>query len=150
MLASVSNVLNKLIFALPLIALASCGGSTASEQSFATGQELSSALSAFQLDCVGYKDTPKADREFGQESALDVASCEMDGESIDLTIWKDFGQKENWEGMGEALGCSLGKAFGITSFNFVDGGLWTISGTSETLAKEIAGKMNAKAVQINC
>ena len=139
-----------LLLALPLITLTSCGGSTSSKQSFATGPELSSALSAIQLECVGYKETPKADREFGQESALDVASCEIDGESVDLTIWKDSGQKENWEGLGKSLGCSVGKAFGITSFNYVDGGLWTISGTSETLSKEIAGKMDAKAVQINC
>lgn len=149
-MASVSNVLNKLIFTLSLIALASCGGSTTSKQSFATGQELSSALSAVQLDCVGYKNTPKADREFGQESALDVASCEIDGESVDLTIWKDSGQKKKWEGLGKTLGCAFGEAFGITSFDYVDGGLWTISNTSETLAKEIASKMDAKAVQINC
>lgn len=139
-----------LALALSLITLTSCGGSTSSKQSFATGQELSSALSAIQLDCVGYEETPKADREFGQESALDVASCEIDGESVDLTIWKDSGQKENWAGMGKTLGCSLGKAFGITSYNYVDGGLWTISGTSETLATKIANKMDAKAVQINC
>jgi hypothetical protein len=48
------------------------------------------------------------------------------------------------------LGCAFGKAFGIASFNYVDGGLWTISSTSETLAKEIAGKMSAKAVQVDC
>jgi len=139
-----------LVLVLPLVTLASCGDSTSSKQSFETGLELSNALSSVQLDCAGYTETPKADRDFGQESALDVASCEIDGESVDLTIWKDSGQKENWAGMGKTLGCSVGKAFGITSYDYVDGGLWTISGTSETLAKEIASKMEAKAVQINC
>ena len=97
-----------------------------------------------------YKETPKADREFGQESALDVGACEISGESVDLTIWKDSGQKKNWEGLGKTMGCAFGKAFGITSFDYVDGGLWTISGTSETLANEVANKMDAKAVHVDC
>lgn len=133
-----------------LISLTSCGGSSSSSPVFKTGPELSSALSAAQLECVGYTETPKADREFGQESALDVGACEIDGESVELAIWKDSGQKDNWKGLVKTLGCAFGKAFGIASFNYVDGGLWTISNTSETLAKDIAGRMSAKAVQVDC
>ena len=138
------------ILAITLIALTSCGGSGSSSPAFKTGSELSSALSKAQLACVGYKEIPKADREIGQDSALDVGACEIDGESVDLTIWKDSGQKKNWVGLGKTMGCAFGKAFGITSFDYVDGGLWTISNTSETLAKEIAEKMSAKAVHVNC
>ena len=138
------------ILAITLIALTSCGGSGSSSPAFKTGSELSNALSTAQLECVGYTETPKADREFGQESALDVGACEIDGESVELAIWKDSGQKDNWKGLVKTLGCAFGKAFGIASFNYVDGGLWTISNTSETLAKEIAGKMSAKAVQVDC
>ena len=133
-----------------LISLTSCGGSGSSSPVFKTGPELSNALSTAQLACVGYEETPKADREFGQESALDVGACEIAGESVDLTIWKDSGQKKNWEGLGKTLGCAFGKAFGITSFDYVDGGLWTVSGTSETLANEVANKMDAKAIHIDC
>lgn len=135
---------------IALLSFTSCGGSGSSNPIFKTGPELSTALKASQLECVGYQETPKADREFGQESALDVGACEISGESVDLTIWKDSGQKKNWEGLGKTLGCTFGKAFGITSFSYVDGGLWTISGTSETLAKDIANKMDAKAVQFDC
>jgi hypothetical protein len=139
-----------LFLIIVLISFTSCGGSGSSSPVFETGPELSNALSAAQMACTGYKETPKADREFGQESALDVGACEISGESVDLTIWKDSGQKKNWEGLGKTMGCAFGKAFGITSFDYVDGGLWTISGTSETLAKEVANKMDAKAVHVDC
>lgn len=138
------------IFAIASIALTSCGGSGSSNPSFKSGLELSNALSTAQLECVSYTETPKADREFGQESALDVGACEIAGESVELAVWKDSGQKDNWKGLVKTMGCAFGKAFGISSFNYVDGGLWTISNTSATLAKEIAEKMNAKAVQVNC
>jgi hypothetical protein len=138
------------ILVLALISLTSCGGSSSSSLTFSSNSELSSALGTAQLPCEGYKATPKADRELGQDSAVDVGTCEIDGESVDLTIWKDSGQKENWDGLGRTMGCAFGEAFGITSFDYVDGGLWTISNTSETLAKEIAGKMGARAVHVDC
>ena len=86
----------------------------------------------------------------GQEGAIEVGECDLEGESIELTIWKDSAQRKNYEGLGKTLGCAFGKAFGISSFDYVNGGLWTIGNATETLSKQIAEQIGAEAVHHNC
>jgi hypothetical protein len=140
--------------------LAACGGSSsdsggdnASEDrknGFTTSAEINTALTEAGLPCGGLTTVPKADREMGTESAVDIASCELDGEDITLIVWKDNGQRDNYTGLGKTLGCSIGEAFGITSFDFVEGDKWQVSGTSATLADSIADKIGGKAVHVKC
>ena len=130
--------------------LAACGGSSSDPNGFANSEEINMALTGAGLPCGGLATVPMADREMGTESAVDVASCELDGEDITLIVWKDNGQRDNYIGLGKTLGCSVGKAFGITSFDFVEGDKWQVSGTSATLADTIADKIGGKAVHVKC
>jgi len=102
------------------------------------------------LTCTGYTPTPKEDRELIQEDAKEAGECELDGESLDITIWKDAGQRRQWEGLGKTMGCSMGEAFGITEFDYLNGGTWTISGTSQTLAEKLANKFGGDAIHVDC
>lgn len=56
----------------------------------------------------------------------------------------------NCIGMPEKIGCEMGKAFGVSSFDFVDSGRWTVSNTSETLAKKISDAIGGKATHVDC
>lgn len=147
------------------LALASCGGSSSGSDSeagggssnnsekketFASSSEMRDALNAGGLACLEFKSVPKADREMGLEAAVDVAECEVEGESIQLIVWKDNGQRDNYNGMGKTLGCSMGEAFGITSFDWVEGDKWQITGTSQTLAGQLKEKIGGKAIHHEC
>lgn len=92
----------------------------------------------------------KEDRKLGMQSAADVGRCDLENENIIMAIWKDKGQKQNWIGMAEKIGCEMGKAFGVSSFDFVDSGRWTVSNTSETLAKKISDAIGGKATHVDC
>jgi hypothetical protein len=111
---------------------------------------MSSALNAAGLPCTDYKAIAKDDREMGQENALDVGECDVEGETVQLIVWKDNGQRDNFTGMGKTLGCTMGEAFGVTTFDFVDGDKWQVTGTSETLSNKIADKLEGEAVHIKC
>jgi len=132
------------------ISIAACGGSSSSGTTFKTSNDVLAAMTAAGLSCTEYEPTAKADREWGQESANEVGGCELEGESIDITLWKDSGQLKNWEGMGKTIGCSMGESFGITEFDYLKGGTWSISGTSKTLAEKLATKIGGNAIHIKC
>lgn len=132
------------------ISIAACGGSSSSETTFKTSNDVLAAMTAAGFSCTQYTPTAKADRELGQESANEVGGCELEGESIDITLWKDSGQLKNWEGMGKSIGCKMGEAFGITEFDYLKGDAWSVSGTSKTLAEKLAAKIGGDAIHIEC
>jgi hypothetical protein len=138
------------ILAFVTACVTACGGSSSSAPTFGTADELLTALKDSGMNCTGYEKTPKDEREWGQESAKEVGSCELDGETVDITIWKDAGQRKQWEGLGKTVGCSMGEAFGVTEFDYLNGGTWTIGGTSRTLAENLADKFGGEAVHIKC
>jgi hypothetical protein len=147
------------------LVLASCGGSSSGSDSaagggssnksekkdtFASASEMRDALNVAGLACLDFELVPKADREMGLEAAVDVANCEVQGENIQLIVWKDNGQRDNYNGMVKTLGCSMGEAFGITSFDWVEGDRWEINGTSQTLAGQVKDEIGGKAVHHDC
>ena len=132
------------------ISLAACGGSSSSGTTFTTSDEVLAAMTAAGLSCTEYEPTAKEDREWGAESANEVGGCELEGESIDITLWKDSGQLKRWEGMGKTIGCAMGEAFGISEFDYLNGGTWSIAGTSKTLTEKLAAKIGGDAIHINC
>jgi len=127
---------------------------SSSRQVFKTSLELSIALNAAQVACVGYEQKPDGieDAETLGLSSVDSGKCEIDGDRIELDIWKDSEQVKVFLLILKTAGCALGEALGeektANEAALVDGGVWTISGVSETLAKEIAEKMDAKAVKL--
>lgn len=158
-----------LVAVFAAVALASCGGSSSSSNdgdggntgaesekkvetpdTFASTSALRDALNAAGFACLNLKDKPKDEREMGQESAVGVSSCDVEGETIELVVWKDNGQRNNYEGMAKTIGCSMGEAFGITSFDWIQGDKWNITGTSRTLSKQIADKFGGKAINHDC
>jgi hypothetical protein len=106
--------------------LAGCGGSGSAGSkgaiSASSGTDIRNALDKAGLSCTDYQSIPTGDRVWGTESAADVGRCKVENEKIVIIIWKDNGQRENWIGTGKKMGCELGKSFGISSWNFVDGG----------------------------
>jgi hypothetical protein len=138
------------MFILATGLFAACGGASGSKATYESSKELLTALAAANLPCTDYEATTKADREWGQESAKEVGTCELDGETVDVTIWKDSGQRKNWEGMGKSIGCSMGESFGISEFDYLNGGTWTISNTSKTLTEKLASEIGGTAVHIEC
>jgi hypothetical protein len=132
------------------ISIAACGGSSSSDTTFKTSNDVLAAMTAAGFSCTQYTPTAKADRELGQESANEVGGCELEGESIDITLWKDSGQLKNWEGMGKSIGCKMGEAFGITEFDYLKGDAWSVSGTSKTLTEKLAARIGGDAIHIKC
>ena len=166
------------IAAILVVSMSSCSGSDSSSDSssdtvsksaessssssspssprpvFKTGLELASALNAAQVACVGYEQKPDG-IEFAETmglSIVDSGKCEIDGVRIELDIWKDSKQVKGLLLLVKIAGCALGEALEeektTNEAALVDGGVWTISGISETLAKKIAEKMDAKAVKL--
>ena len=120
--------MRKFCIASAAFVLAGCGGSFGGEDaapSFSSGTDIQAALNKAGLTYPGYKPVVKEDRKLGMRSAADVGRCDLENENIIMAIWKDKGQKQNWIGMAEKIGCEMGKAFGVSSFDFVDSGRWT-------------------------
>jgi len=142
-----------LVFGLPGL-IVGCGGSSGMSQAdakkYESVQNLLVDLTSDGLNCTNLEPIAKDDRELGQEGALDVADCELDGETMNIAIWKDLGQKKNYLGMAKTIGCEFGKSFGISEIDFVDGGLWTMGEISQTLSEKIASKFEGKVTQFNC
>jgi hypothetical protein len=138
----------------PAESSSSSSSPSSSRPVFKTGLELSIALNAAQVACVGYEQIPYGieDEEFFGLSAVDSGKCKIDGKRIELDIWKNSKQVEGLLLLLKTAGCALGEALEeektTNEAALVDGGVWTISGVSETLAKEIAEKMDAKAVKL--
>lgn len=125
------------------LALAGCGGSgpTAKKDLISpasSGEQMRITLGQAGLDCTDYQPKNKGYREFGTEDATDVGRCELENESIQLAVWKDKGQVDNWMGFAKTMGCALGKSFDLSSFDYVAGKNWVISNVSQTLADKIA------------
>lgn len=144
----------KYFVAVIAILLAGCGGQsfTGSKAavSVSSGTDIRDALGRAGLRCTGYKPVAKDDRQWGTESAADVGECELENEDIQLIVWKDNGQSRNWSGMVKAVGCTAGKVIGKSSFDYVDGGLWTVFNTSQTLAKKVSDAIGGKPEHIDC
>lgn len=129
----------KYFVAVLAIVLAGCGGSGSAGSraaiSASSGTDIRNALDKAGLSCTDYKSIPTGDREWGTESAADVGRCKVENEKIVIIIWKDNGQRENWIGTGKKTACELGKSFSISPWDFVDGGLWTVSDRRRPLPK---------------
>jgi hypothetical protein len=128
------------------------GGSEALREdvSFSSSTDIRDALKKAGLACTGYKPVATKDREWGMEGASDVGDCDLENENIRMVVWKDKGQKDNWVGMGKTMLCGTGKALGISSVDYVDGGLWTVSDVTQTLAKKISDAIGGMPEHVAC
>ena len=146
--------MRKYCLAFLVVVLAGYGGSLSGREdatpNFSSSAEIQAALNKAGLGCTAYQTVSQADREWGAQSAADVGKCDLENENIKMTIWKDKGQKDNWIDMAKKFGCDMAKASGVSSYDFVDGGLWTVSDTSQTLAKKISDAVGGKPVHIDC
>jgi hypothetical protein len=142
-------------YSVPVLAilLAGCGGSSSTgrqDVSFNSSSDISDALNKAGLACTGYKTVASGDRTYGTEGALDFARCKLENEDLDLIVWKDNGQRDNYAGMEKALGCGMGKVMGKQTFDLVVGDRWTIDDVSQTLANKISDAIGGKPDHITC
>ena len=137
-----------------IIVLNACSGSDGSgvskDDNFTSAREIRDALVIKGVVCADYKGTAVADRDIYTQSAVDVASCDIEGENIEFEVWKDNGQRDNFTGMIKGMGCTMAKGFGISSFDYVKGDKWTIGGGTQTLTEKLAKTLDAEAVHIKC
>jgi hypothetical protein len=136
--------------AVSSLLLLGCGGSSNSTSTYETTAEILSVLESNEVPCSGYKESSEDEIEWGTEGALENGSCKVEGEDVDIIIWKDNGQRKNWEGLGKTLGCEMGRQFGVSEFDYLNGDTWTVSGTSKTLANQLAKVLGGNAVHITC
>ena len=158
--------MKKFVFTVAIMALSACGGSSISQESsdvsqsdgsavskddgFTSASEISDALAMKGFVCTAFTVTADADRDMGQEGAVDVAQCDIEGENVGFSIWKDNGQRDNFTGMLKGIGCEMAKSFGISTLNYAKGDKWTISGVSQTLTEKLAKTLDAEAVHLKC
>ena len=151
---------------IAIIALSACSGSNTSQEpsdatksdgsevskelGFTSASEIRDALANKLFVCSDFAVTAEADRDMGQEGAVDVAQCGIEGENVGFSVWKDNGQRDNFTGMMKGLGCEMAKSFGISSMDYAKGDKWTISGVSQTLTEKLAKTLDAEAVHIKC
>lgn len=163
---SFSFMKKSLVSILLIVALAGCGGSNSSNESlngassqgteapkndgFTSAAELRDALGSKGFVCSDFTVTAVADRDIGQEGAVDVAQCDIEGENVGFSIWKDNGQRDNFTGMLKTFGCQMAKGFGISTMDYAKGDKWTISGVSQTLTEKLADALEADASHIKC
>jgi hypothetical protein len=142
----------KHVFCLAILmsVLQSCGGSASPSTKYEGPFGLIDALRSGGLECTNFRETQNDERELGTEGAITVGDCDVDNETIEIVIWKDAGQIRNWEGLGKSLGCSFAKAFGVSEYDYVVGGNWTISNASQTLSDQLASASGGTAKHIKC
>lgn len=134
--------------AVALLVLGACGGGGGGKSSvgrFSSPQELSGALNRAGEGCTDF--SPDASKE---ESVDQQGSCTVEGERTRIYTFKDSGQLGNWVGIGESVGCSMGKSFGIRNFSYVKGDRWVVQPDTATAAKAVAAKFGGRAVTHNC
>jgi hypothetical protein len=138
---------------LLLVLVSGCGGGSLlgaeDAPSFSSSANIQAALNDAGLT-TGYEAVASADRDMYEQRAADVGKCEIDGEVPKLLIFKDKGQMDNWAGMVKQLGCTMGKAFGVTNYDYVSGSNWAVSDTTQTLANKIADAIGGRAVHVDC
>lgn len=133
---------------------ASAGSSPAVTEEAASapksGGEVRDLLAKGGLPCTNVETVTRDKRAMGSENAADFERCEVDGEKVNINVWKDSGQLENWEGFTKQVGCAMGKQFGVTNLDWVRGDLWSIDSISQTLADKIGAATGATPVHIKC
>lgn len=136
--------MGKVVSFTALILLASCS-SGGSSSTYASSSDIQAELQTAGLGCQRLSPVEREDREWIQEDALDVATCLVDGEEVTLTIWKDNGQRNNYVGLGENLGCAMAEEFGISEIFLVVGNRWSVTDVSRTLAERLEDELGGRA-----
>ena len=151
---------------IAIIALSACSGSSTSQESsdasksdgsevskdddFTSASEIRDALAQKGFVCADFAVTAVADRDMFSQGAVDVATCDIEGENAEISIWKDNGQLDNFTGMIKGIGCEMAKGFGISTFDYAKGDKWVLGGVSQTLAEKLAKTLDAEAVHVKC
>ncbi len=140
------------------VLLAGCGVSlpglpkdARQDVTFASAASIRDALSNAGLACTDYETgRSEGKREYFTEDAADEGSCKLESESILMVVWKDNGQRDNWEGVIKNTGCRMGKTFGTSTIDYVQGDRWTVTDVSQTLATKISNAIGGKPEHIVC
>ena len=113
--------------------------------------ELLEALASEGLECQNFRiSKPEDDLLALNLNAESEGYCDLGTSQLHLAIFKNESIKtKELKRMLDSI-CPTAKAFGITSVEYVDGGLWEIdNGTPEQL-KVMAEKLNAKYQSVDC
>ena len=109
-----------------LIALTGCGGSDGSDLDDVDA--IRDKLAAADLDCTSYEQNKEV------VGAKEDGSCEIDGDTVTITIYQDAGQR-----------ATIREAFSAFASGFnVDGEAWTVNVPTKDMAEKVADALGGK------
>ncbi len=126
--------------------LVACGA-TEVTPSVESPEEVVSLMADAGIGCTGFEATATDDLEQGADQQ---GRCEFDSEALTISTFKDAGQKQNYVGLGETLGCAMGAAFGITNISYAEGENWIVTPETQTVAEQIADAVGVESHTITC
>ena len=100
--------------------------------------EVRDALEKSGLGCAGLQTVPSHHRDYGEEDAVDTATCRVDNEDAAISVWSSQGRKQDWIRRRNSLGCQLAADMGDNPPAYVDGGFWTVRVETRLLAEKIS------------
>jgi hypothetical protein len=115
--------------------------------------DVAKVLQAKGVGCADFKMNDPTDTSamsFGPEYAAAGATCKVKGEDVDLSFFNDNGARDKEAGMAAGPGCAIGKGFGVTSFDYVQGNRWMAMAKSATVAQLIAAATSGTAKHVDC
>lgn len=106
-----------------------------------TPAKVAQALNAKGFECTGFKDVnDREDNQLGTDYSTGRGTCMHDGKAVTIDTYQDA--RHTWAQLAEidALGCSIGKAFGVTEYNIAYGSTWA-SNWDDTLDHVVPRQM---------
>jgi hypothetical protein len=139
---------------LVVLALSGCGrestGQAKLPPQYESGGQIRDALARSGLGCDGFQAIDAHHRDFGEQDAVETDTCRIDNEDVSISIWRSLGQKQDWAGTRAGLGCQFAESLGDNVPVYVDGGRWTITVPSRTLADRVAGALGGDVRSPDC
>lgn len=139
---------------LVVLILAGCDHGSTDRQKppppYQSGTDIRNALVKSGLGCDEFQSIGTHRRDFGEEDAVETATCRVAGEVASISVWQGLGQKQDWAHTRATLGCEFTDSLGDASPVYVDGGRWTVRVDSQVLAGRISNAIGGEVRSVDC
>jgi hypothetical protein len=102
---------------------------------------VSEAFSKAGHPCASY--APQTPSGLGSNFVDTEASCTLEGVHLTIDTFRDSGAETNWLGSVKASACASASSLSLSSYAFVEGNRWVITGTG---GNGVAGAIARSAV----
>ncbi len=147
--------MKRILFAVMVVLLAGCQNDSRYEHldlapQYGSTAEVRDALERSGLGCQGFQSVGQDRRDIGEKDALDVATCRVENRDVAIMIWLRLGEAQDWARSRRAMGCQFAQSLNTSPPVYVDGGRWTISLNSRSVAEKIAEAIGGQARFADC